>query len=223
MCARCHRVTLTGYALCTSCERKIRATFETDWESARSPAQWAAGFGASAIKVLTSARTFYAKMPAQGGWVRPAVFGVLAYGIGMCAQFGWSWLFLPEFGELIVEHSAATQLSPGHATALLFVAVPFAAPLVFALHALLLGISLRLFGAQAPWRTVVRIAGYAGAAHLLQLIPPIGQFPLGYVLAIVVLVNLELIGVRRFFEPLGIWRSIAAVFLPFAALSFLSV
>jgi hypothetical protein len=37
------------------------------------------------------------------------------------------------------------------------------------------------------------------------------------------LVNIELIAVRRFYEDIGFWRGMAAVFLPFAVLSLMPV
>lgn len=223
ICARCHRATFTGYAICTSCEHLIRAAILTEWEVARTPREFLSAFGSTTMRMLFNARGFFAQLAPVGGWVRPAAFGIAAHVIGMSAQFLWGWLFLPEFGEMTAEAAANTGLSTELATALLFVAVPFVAPIVFATHVALLWLALRVFGADAHWRLVTRIAGYASAAHLLQIIPPIGDFPLGYVLAIIWLVNIELIGVRRYFEEIGVWRAMGAVFLPFLAMSLLGI
>lgn len=223
ICAQCHRATLTGYAICADCERKIRAMFQTPWESARAPAEYVRGFAATAVAVLTSTRRFFGQMPASVSWLKPAVFGVIAYAIGTCASFLWGWLFLPDFGEFVREYAESADLSVRAALLLLLLALPFAAPLAFAFHTTLLWASLRLFGAPAGWRMTARLVGFASASYLFQVIPPIAEFPIGYMLAIVWLVNVELLGVRRFFPDLGVWKSMAAVFIPFLLMSFVRI
>ena len=223
ICASCHRTTIAGFALCAACEREVRAELLPAWEVARTVPEYGAAYATCAANVMFSTRHFFGKMPPYGSWVKPAIFGVISQAIGMMAQFAYSWMFIPDFAERIAEQSGSGPLTGGEATALLLLAMPFVAPIVLLIHAGLLWLSLRIFGASARFATIMRISGYASAAHLFQLIPPIGEFPLGYMLAIVWLVNLELLGVRRFFPELSPFKAMGAVFLPFFALTLMGL
>lgn len=223
ICAGCHRATITGYALCSTCEQTIRSALQTDWEAAHGVIARVKAFWTTAFAVNTGARNFFGSLAPLGGWLRAISFGITAQMIGLFAQLLWSWMFLPEFGELVTKTATDAGTSETVSAVLLFAVVPIGAPIIFGAHLGLLWAALRLFGADAHWRLVALIAGYSSAAHLWQLVPPIGEFPIGYMLAIVWLVNVELVGVRRFFPDLNVWKAMGAVFLPFFALSLLGL
>lgn len=222
ICAVCHRATLTGYALCPDCGVKLLEVFRTPWESAKGFAQHVHAFGLTSVAVLSSARAFYGSVPPYGPMLKPGFFAVIAYTIGAYAAFLWQWAFVDAFPEFVTETAKQTGMAPETAFQTLLVALPLAAPVVILLHTALLHASLRLFGAPTRWRLTVRIVAYASAAWLFQLVPPVAEFPIGYMLAIVWLVNIEMIAVRHYFE-LGVWRSMAVVFVPFVAMTVLGL
>ena len=218
ICAQCHQVTITGSAVCGSCEYELRAALHTKWEAARTLDELIYGFAETATRMITGPRDFFARLPPIGSWVRAATFGTLCYIVALGSQILWGWLFLPEFTKHFATPETA-GLSPFAVAVMIVFAIPMAAPFAFAMHTAVLWFSMRLFGANAPWQIAVRIAGYAAAGHLLGLIPPIGQFPIGYLLGTLWFIHAELTGIRRYFPELGPWRTLAIVFVPLFALS----
>jgi hypothetical protein len=158
-------------------------------------------------------------MAPGGPWVKPAIFGIIAYTIGRYAAVGWQVAFVDSF---IAEYASAAGIPQEVALAALLIALPFSGPLFLGIQVLLLHVALRMFGASSDWKVVARIVSYASAAFLFQIIPPVADFPIGYMLSIVWLVNVEMVAVRHYFE-LGIWKSMGVVFIPFVILTFLGL
>lgn len=170
---------------------------------------------------MTSATRFYTWLPPTGGWWRAVAFGVIARSIGFVAMFGWSWLLIPGYAAAITE-GTGVELTSSQAV-LVLLAMPIVAPLTLLLHAVMLWGALRVFGADARFGLVLKISGYASAAHLFHLVPPIAGFPIGDLLMTFWLLNIELIAVRRYFPKLGPWRVMGVVLLPFLAASLLGI
>lgn len=214
ICALCHRAALTGYAVCAHCGERVAEVLQTRWERASTVPQAMHAFLFTSVAVLGSGRTFFATLPSFGPVFRPILFGAIAYTIGAEAASLWSWLFVDSFPELIEEAAKQTSMTPEAAFAATLVVLPFIAPFIILLHAVLMHGSLKVFGASARFGLVCRIVGYSSAAYLFQLIPPIAEFPVGHLLTVVWLVNVQMVAIRRYFD-LGLWRSMAVVFVSF--------
>lgn len=215
ICARCHRAALNGYALCATCEGRLEKAMRTRWETASGFFSHVHAFLWTTVAVLSSTRAFFGSMTSRGPWLKPALFGVIAYTIGRSAAVGWQLAFVDSF----VSDFATQAGIPGDvALFLMIAALPLAGPLFLALHVGLLHVALRMFGAPSDWKLVTRIVSYASAAFLFQIVPPVAEFPIGYMLAIVWLVNVELVAVRHYFD-LGMWKSMGVVFIPFMLLT----
>lgn len=213
---------MTGYALCTTCESKLTEVFRTRWESATGFAEHIHAFAWTAVAVLSSPRAFFTTMMPRGSWLKPAVFGLIAYSLGTYASVLWSWAFVAEFQSLLADYAARAQMPPDAAFLAILLALPFAAPLALGAHAMLLHFANRVVGGDSDWRLIVRIASFASAAYLFQIIPPISGFPIGYMLAIIWLMNVEMIAIQHFFK-LGVWKAMAVVFVPFMLLMALGI
>ena len=222
ICATCHRPTVTGYAICSECEAKIHSVLKTRWESADGVLEHLYAFAWTSVAVLSSPRAFFGSVAPTRDWVKPAAFGIIAYTIGAYAAFLWNWAFVEEFQEVLQEYATQLGYSTDTAATVLLLALPFSAPLALGLHVLVLHLALGLLGARSSWRLVARFASYASAAYLFQVIPPVAGFPIGYILAVIWLVNVEMIAVQRYFD-LSPWRAMAAVFLPFVLMIFLQI
>lgn len=222
ICGLCHRATLTGYALCVVCARKIDAALSPAWERAHTFGELLMAFPITAVAVLSSARAVFSILPARGPVLRSLTFGTLAYMIGAYATLLWQWAFVDSFPEFVADFAARVSVSEDAAFGTLLAVLPLGSVFAVALQVVLLHLSLRIFGARAHWSVTARIVGYASASYLLQIIPPIAQFPIGHTLSVVWLVNVQMIAVRYTFD-LGIWKAMAAVFVPFVALILIGV
>lgn len=214
ICSTCHRTTVLGFALCSSCEAEVRREILPAWETASSLVEYASAFPTSAWRVMFAGRRFFAWLPPTGGWLRATTFGVIARMIGTTAQVGWSWLLIPGYAD---EITANVDVSTADAVTLAFLAIPVVAPLMLFIHCAMLWASLRIFGLRASFRLALRIGGYSSAAYLLYLIPPVAEVPIGHLLMVFWLLNIELVAVRRYFPTISHWRVMGVVFLPFIA------
>lgn len=214
ICLDCHRATLTGYAVCTTCEDAVRESFKTRWETARSVGEHLHAFGWTAVAVLSRGRAFYAATPAFGPAIKPALFGVLCTGIGAFSGTVWQWAFVERFDDFLGQFATDLGIPLSWALPVMIVTLPFVAPMTFLLHLALFHLALRWVGAPTNWTASTRIVSYASAAYLFQVVPPVADFPVGHMLAIVWLVNVEMMAIRQYFR-LGMWQSMLVVFVPF--------
>lgn len=222
ICARCHAVVLTGYAVCLHCpvREKLRPRAAIEARELANPL--AAGVR-SAVEVIKSPRRFFSKIPLSQRWFNPFVFGYTCIVLGTGFATLWQYLFVDEFGQFMRSLTAKWSLAEPAVTFLVFASVAPVAFLLFGIHSILLYISLQLFGAQgARFDHVVRIVGFASAAHLFQIIPPVFGVPVGHFLTIVWLFNIEIVAVQRYFE-MNFMRALAAVFVPYLFTALFSV
>lgn len=207
-------MSLSGYAICTNCpvrdQLMPRAAIES--QPLENPITAAAQ---TAVSVIKSPRSFFAAVAPTRAWFRPFVFGYFCVLIGTSFSAFWQSLFVSNFSETLSSVTAELGISDQAAKLLLAASLPPSAFFLFGIHAVLLFASLRIIGAiDVRFTNVVRIVGFASAAHLFQIIPPVYDLPVGHFLAIIWLFNIELIAVQRYFE-LTLGRSLAVVFIPY--------
>jgi hypothetical protein len=212
ICAPCHGMDIRGFCVCASCREKY-GPVGTAWENPQT--RWSvAGFGRTVVEALSSPRTFYARLNPRASATPAMVFGVICASIGLFFATLWQMLFGNNFDELLLTYSEQLAVSTDTTRLYLFASVPMVALFIYSMHVLLLYAALKLFGAQTNLHLTARIVGYAMAAYVLLVFPPLGTFSLGHFLMIVWLFNLEIGAVRWFFN-LGFWKSMGVVMIPF--------
>lgn len=212
ICGLCHGIDLRGFALCRTCRARY-GPVGTAWEHPET--RWSvAGFSRTLGEVLLNPRTFFTQINPHHTWQPAAIFGVLCMVIGMLFSTLWQHFFNPQFTEILSRYTEQFDIPLETARLYIFASVPLAALINYTLHVFMLFASLRIFGVKTSLSLTARIAGYAAAAYVLLIFPPIGTFGLGHFLMVVWLFNLEVSAVRWFFN-LGFWRSMGVVLIPF--------
>ena len=222
ICASCHHSALTGYAVCASCQQSVVDALATRWEQADRVRDLPYAFLHTVVAALSSPRNFFARVRPEGGWVRPLALGLICMEIGTMVGNAWAYLFVDSFGEVMKQYAEAMQTSVDQAVPMFFLNLPFVVPLVFALHLGLLHVSLKLMGARTRWSATARIVGFSSAAFILQIVPPIADFSLGHLLAIIWMFNLEINAVQQHYR-MGFLRTLGAVLGPFLIVLLFSV
>lgn len=213
ICAPCHGMDLRGFAMCASCRAKYEPA-GTSWET--DGLRWTPiGFARTAREVIMAPRTFFMRLPLSDQWLPPAVFGVISMAVGLFLGIIWQARLDEGLLAKIAMTPEGTVLSAEAAKFVLFATIPVAATILFIFHSLLLYFALKIFGVvHAKLSHVVRITGYASAAYLFMIVPPVNDFGLGHFLMIMWLFNLEVNAVRWFYN-LGFWQSLGVVLIPF--------
>ncbi len=213
ICAPCHGMDLRGFAMCATCRAKYEPA-GTSWET--EGLRWTPiGFVRTVRDVIMAPRTFYTRLGPSEQWLPPAVFGVASMSVGLFFSFIWRARVDDELLAKLTVMPEGMELSAEAAKFVLFAVIPIAATIQFVFHTLLLYFALKIFGVMhAKLSHVIRITGYASAAYLFMILPPIGDFGLGHFLMIMWLFNLEVNAVRWFYN-LGFWQSMGAVLIPF--------
>ena len=132
--------------------------------------------------------------------------------LGLTISHVWQVLFLEE-PERWASFARQVGVTPDSLQVILFVSVPFSVLIGFAIQTGLFHLAIRIGGEELDVRTTAKIVGYSGAAYLLMLVPPLGDFALGHFLAIIWLFNLRTNALRHFFD-MGPWKSMFVVGIP---------
>ncbi len=208
ICAACHGSDLRGYCICAACREKY-APPTTPWEDPRveySPR----ALGRTLLDVITSPRTFFGKVRFSGS-VAPAVaFGLICMCLGLLFSTTWQLLFLDQVTKNLADLASQAGVSVHMLKIAAFVAIPLRAVLDFLIHATIFHLGVKLAGGRSTFSLSSRIVGYASAAYVFLIVPPIGDFVLGHFLAIIWLFNIEMGALRVYFR-LGIWKSMFVV------------
>ncbi|MBA2660949.1 MAG: YIP1 family protein [Bradymonadaceae bacterium] len=212
ICAPCHGMDLRGFAMCTPCRAQY-APPEIFWEMAEW--RWTfVGFVRTLIDVICAPRSFFTRTGPSADWAPAAVFGGICMGVGMFFSTLHQYTFRPEFMTTLQGYADKFDITLETARLYVFASIPLAAFVSMLMHVFLLFSALKIFGANATLPQTIRIVGYAAAAYLFLLIPPIGTFGIGHFLMIIWLFNLEVNAVRWFYN-LGFWKSMGVVLIPF--------
>lgn len=219
VCVACHGTDLRGYCICSACREKF-APPRTAWENTDTDYSPRA-FLATLAEAIKSPRTFFMRIKPFGS-VWPAVsFGLIAMGLGLLFSNTWKLVFFDTFGQSLAKMAEEMGVGLQMVKAAMFLAIPVQMALGFLLHLLVLNTAIRLAGGRTRWGLTARIVGYASAAYIFMLIPPIADFMLGHFLAIIWMFNLEMGALALFFR-LGPWKTLAVamatlmLILPFA-------
>ncbi len=196
LCHHCHASDLRGFCVCFSCRQEKLEGPGTPWDDPESPSAINA-FSETFYDALKSPSTFWESIPVHARPLPAVVFGLAWIALGITMQTVWQFALDEEYVNLARE-VMSVKLS-GTAIKLLFIArVAIIAPVIFFLHTSILNSAIKLAGGTTRYGLTARIVGYACAAYALRFIPPVYGFPIGQMLMIVWLYNIELAGVMRY-------------------------
>ena len=209
ICGTCHSTTLHGYAVCERCPVAEGMIPKTSWERAQG-FEHAYAFLHTSVAILSNPRTFFGFISKYGSWIKPAILGLACSTFGAFLGLTYQLRFIGQTAEIVDQLAVEVGVSKANAILLLYLSVPWSAMLVFAVHIVMLHLSLKVAGDDGDWRAATRIVGYSSVAHLFMIVPPLFEFPVGHFFAIMWLFNLEVTGVREFFG-LSFGKSILVV------------
>ncbi len=211
MCGACHGFDARGFALCPACRGGVPDT-RPDWE-AESTAYTPRAYASTLWEILRSPRAYFGEVSARGPWLPAVIFGFISVTFGLLVDRLWKFTFETGFQATLSEYTAAQELTPDELQLLAFLSVPLSALLAGAVHIGALKVAIEVAGADSSWSTTARIGGYALASYLFLLIPPVAGFPLGHLLAVVWLFNLEASALRSLYG-FGPWKATGTVIVP---------
>jgi len=227
ICAACHHTNPLGYAICPGCKETLRAFEQTlfPWEQA-SFSRLPQTFFRTSANVLFKPFSFFTDLAfwtsfdkqKEGGFGRAIAFGLICTVFGMVITLFYQYLFVDDFLEIvrttIQENDLPAEVNPDTLLTLLFLMIPLLGILAFLAHWFVLEMGLRLLGAQTKWSISGRVAAYSSAAYLAKILPPIGGYPIGYLVAIGFLIQLETTAIRVVYRlPAG--KTFLVILLPF--------
>lgn len=198
ICGACHGSDGRGFALCPACRGEEPARFHA-WEDPGreySPRT----FGRTLWAALRSPSTFFEDVDTGGSLWPPLIFGILTMTVGMLIGRTWKLLLVPEFGASLADMASDQGITETQARVALLVGTPLLAAASAAVHTVLLKVAIGVAGEETDWRTCARIVGYSFAAYALMILPPIAGFPLGHLLVIIWLFNLEAGALEYYFD-----------------------
>ncbi|MFB6352436.1 MAG: YIP1 family protein [Bradymonadaceae bacterium] len=212
MCGACHGFDRRGFAVCPAC-RGDPDRSRPLWE--RGEDQYTPRAYARTIwQVIRHPRQFSERIPLEEGWLPALLFGFITMTVGLLVDRAWTLALQPEFLSTLTEYTEAAQDIPRDQLRLMvFLTTPVSVLLAGAVHIGALKAAVDIAGGSASWTGITRIAGYAFGSYLFFLIPPVAGFPIGRLLAIVWLFNLEASALQNHygFEP---WKATFTVVLP---------
>lgn len=229
ICTKCHRFNSLGYAICPVCETALQNFERTlfPWESVPM-VEMPLAFFRTAKNAMFSPLSFFTDFSfwhrfdtkRKEGFSRAILFGLICSVFGFSISGYYKYLFITDF---VPQIEAELAKSPSEFTLdivpFLFIMFPLLGVVAFFMHWLMLHLGLRILGTDTTWSLSGRIAAYSSAAYLALAIPPVSQFPIGYIIAIGFLVQMETTAIRIVFQlPAG--KTFIAVMFPFMVAMF---
>src|SRR5262245_53529928 len=154
----------------------------TPWER-RDQIGIAAGLVETTTQVLSGPEGFFARMPVTGGLTSPLLYGLLIGYVGLVASTLYSLVFKLTFGRLrrlrrpggpLERVARFLESGPNLVGNLVFGPV-FIAIVLFIWAGILHVMLLVLGGAQRDFEATFRVASYAQATSILQIVPVCGS------------------------------------------------
>lgn len=210
ICAACHGSDLRGYCICASCREKY-APPTTPWEDPR--VDYSPGaFGRTLRDVLTAPQSFFRTVRFSGSVAPAVVFGLICLSLGLVFSTTWRMFLvdpqqLQEFIKQLGEVTHQVGLTVHMVKVVSFVVIPLRVALIFGIHTAAVHLGVKLAGKRSTLGLSARIVGYASAAYIFLLLPPIAGFAVGPFLAIIWLFNLQVGALRTYFN-LSVGRTI---------------
>jgi hypothetical protein len=217
MCGLCHNTSLVGYAVCKGCPVIEKMTPRTQWERS-SGLSAVPGYLHTAVEVITSPRMFFIRYP-KGKTIDALLFGYLSLTIAFTVSRIWGYFFLGRFEEALSEVAKQAEVSYHTATWLYFGLTPISSLIGLMVFIGLLFVGLKAMGGKnVTWPNVTWIGSMASASLLFQIIPPVLEFPVGQLLAMLWLLNILFLATQVRFE-LTFFRAMIATLIPFWVLT----
>ena len=209
ICHVCHGSDLRGFAVCKSCRAEATRA-ATPWEDPKSGSVSGA-LTQTLWDALRSPTRFWEPFRRSDRWLPAVVFALVFVALGTTMRTLWEFVFNDEIEQLLRSSPGTSDLPGPTLRALSFARVPLVTPLLIGIHTALLQAGLKLAGAEPDWPTTARIFGYACASYVFTLLPPLWGIPIGHMLMIIWLFNLEVRGIQRFYPELGQVRPMVIV------------
>lgn len=215
VCHRCHGSDLRGFAVCSTC-RGDREEAYTPWEDPHHPSAPEA-LAVTAWGALTSPTKFWEPLRHTPRWLPAFVFGMVCIIFGDSMFTSWEFLLNDRLESLLRENMidpSASKMPSSALRAMSLLRVLILAPVVFMVRTYMLRVSIRVAGGEADWATAARIFGYSCAGYLWMLLPPIAGMPIGHMLMLFWMFNIQIAGVRHFHRNLSPVESLLVVMIP---------
>ncbi len=231
ICVKCHRFNSLAYAICPVCEVALQNFEKTlfPWESV-AVSQMPVAFFKTVKNVIFSPLAFFTDFSfwhrfdkkRKEGFSRALLFGILCSVFGVSISGYYKFLFVEDFVPELEKVLAASSPEITLQTAMPFLVALF--PIIglcaFFMHWFMLHIGLKALNIETNWSLTGRITAYSSAAYLALAIPPLAQFPIGYLIAIGFLVQLETTALRIVFQ-MSAAKTFVAILFPFLVTMFL--
>jgi hypothetical protein len=160
---------------------------ECPWEERENYGLWNAYFQ-TAWKSLLSPRAFFSKLPPDGGYSNPMLFGIFSVALSTPLAL----LILMLFGKL---GGAATLVGIVIGFVCAFIGAAIVFPVLLLVVAGLVHLVLMVQGVDKEFQRTLRVTAYSSAPHLLEAIPVLGTL-----IATVYWIVLMIIGLREMHE-----------------------
>lgn len=197
VCHRCYGHDLRGFLVCTKCRERLLYGRGTPWEQPSDEPLVA--FFKTLWSALRSPKQFFDVLPEDRPWLPAVVFGIACITAGLLLATMWEFVLFERLDDRLMDLMKGSAMPLPALRAMSFARAPIMAPMIMLFHVLTLHAALLIAGVPAQRKTVARIFGFSCAGYAFLLVPPIGGIPLGYMLAMVWLFNLESSGIQRFY------------------------
>ena len=218
VCGACHGTDLRGFAVCQVCRERIvgQQLPGVPWETPQ--ASTTTAFLRTLARALRHPRLFPVQLITSApdrSSVPALLYGMLCHSLGAMGAMIWTFLLTPGLNNALREAFGPNVPLP-LLRGLSFLSIPLVAAMTLFVQIVCLQVAVRLAGGQARWPLTTRIVCYASSAYLFGLIPPIFGFPLGQMLAVIWLLNLEFSALQHLYRMPPI-RSVLASTAAFLA------
>ncbi len=209
LCHHCHAHDRFGVTLCEGCRQQLSPP-GIPWETPSDDNLGA--FWQTLWLALRSPSALFQRMQPGVHWSPAVIFGLACLTFGHLASILWQLALDAELEDRLLESLGPELVLTRQALrAVLLARAVMLPPLILLFHTSLLTFALRMSGVPAPRAAVARIFGFACAAHLWLLLPPIAGFPLGHILTMIWLYHLEVTGMQRAFGIPGTRAALVAL------------
>lgn len=197
VCHDCFGHDMRGMLICKTCRLTAQRRLGPAWET---PGELQVqAFLGTLFAAVRSPSRFMGSLPINRPWLPAFIFGIICICVGTLVMTMWNFMLNPSANDQLMQLIGKSNVPSSALRALAFARAVVFAPLIMAFHIFTLHAILTLAGVAADRATVARVFGYACAGYLFLLIPPIMGFPIGYMLMVIWLFNLEAHGLQHFY------------------------
>ena len=198
VCHDCFGHDMRGMLICKNCRLEVQRHIGPSWETPGD--DQLQSFFSTLWSAVRSPNTFVHTMPMRRPWFPAAIFGIVCITGGLLIATMWEFLLNERANDQLIQLIGQKDIPTTALRAMAFARAVVIAPLIMLFHVMTLHAVLNLAGVSADRGTVARIFGFACASYVFLLIPPIAGFPIGYMLMIIWLFNVEAHAIQRFYD-----------------------